>query len=87
MGVAVIPAGALGYELADLGYEVQRRVDLLEGVELLFQFVRREPEASVPSGLVVGHHAVVDEAADAHAALCVAFLPSGEFQLDDAGGW
>ena len=39
---------------------------------------RREPEASVSASLVVGHHAVADEAGDAHAALCVAFLTAGE---------
>ena len=84
--VAVVPARALGHELAGLGYEGQRRVDLLGGVELLLQFMGREPEVSVPAGLVVGHHAVVDEAGDANAALGVAFLPAGELQLDDAGG-
>ena len=85
-GIAVVPARALGHELADLGYEGERRVDVLDGVELLLELVRCEPEVGVPAGLVVGHHTVVHEAGDADAALCVAFLPAGEFQLDDAGG-
>ena len=92
VGVPVIPAGALSHELADLGYEGQRRVDLLGSVEFLLQLVRREPDIRIPTGLVIGHHAVVhhavvDEAGDAHAALRVAFLPAGQFQLDDNSGW
>ena len=74
--VAVVPARALGHELADLGYEGQRRVDLLGGVELLLQLVRCEPEVRVPTGLVVGHHAVVDEAGNAGGALWRTF-PAG----------
>ena len=58
---------------------------MLDGVELLLQFMGREPEANVSAGLVVGDHAVVHEAGDADAALCVAFLPAGEFQLDYPG--
>ena len=86
VGVVVVPARSLGHKLADFGHEGQRRVDLLGGVELLLQFVRREPEVSVPAGLVIGHRAVVHEPGNAHAALCVAFLPAGELQLDDYCG-
>ena len=52
--VSIVPARALGYELADLGYEGQRRVDLLGGVELLLQLVRGEPDIRIPTGLVIG---------------------------------
>ena len=57
------------------------------GVELLLQFVGREPEANVASGLVVGDHAVVDEACDADGSLGVVDLSAGEFQLYHDGGW
>ena len=46
----------------------------------------REPETGIPTGLVVAHHAVVDEACNAHAALGVALLPAGELQLEHHGG-
>ena len=55
----------------------------LASVELLLQLVRREPEVCIPTGLVVGDHAVVDEASNAGGAFCVTFLPAGELQLDD----
>ena len=86
-GVAVVATRALGHELAHLGYEVQRRIDVFDGVELLLQFVWREPQTGIPSGLIIGHHAVVDEACDAHAALGVALLPAGELQLNHHGCW
>ena len=85
-GVAVVTARALGHELADLGCKGQSRIDALCGVELLLQFMGREPETGVSAGLVVGHHTVVDEACYAHAALCVALLPAGELQLERYGG-
>ena len=40
VGAAVVPAGALGDELADLGDEPHAGVDFLGGVELPLQFVR-----------------------------------------------
>ena len=84
--VPVVPAGALGYELADLGYEGQSRIGLLGSVELLLQLVRCEPDIRIPTGLVVGDQPVIDEAGDAYGALCVAFLPAGQLQLDDNSG-
>ena len=62
MGLAVVPAGALGNELADGCDEGQVVVHFLGGVEFLLQFVRGEPEACVSSGLAVGDQSVVDEA-------------------------
>ena len=85
-GVAVVATRALGHELAHLGDETQRRIGVLDGVELLFQFMGREPQTGVASGLVIGHHAVVDEAGYSHAALGVALLTAGKLQLDDHGG-
>ena len=87
VGVPIVPASALGDELADLGYEAQAGVGPFYGVELLLQFVGREPEANVASGLVVGDHAVVDEACDADGSLGVVDLSPGESQLYHDGGW
>ena len=78
-GITVAAACALSHELADPGNEGQGRIDVLGGVELLLQFMGREPEVRVPAGLVIAHHAVVHEACDAHATLCIALLPAGEF--------
>ena len=47
----------------------------------------REPETGVPSGLIIGHHAVVDEPHDAYATLGIALLPASEFKLDNNGCW
>ena len=82
----VVAARALGREVADLSYEAKRQVGLIDSVELLLEFVGSEPKAAVTCGLVVGHHAVVDEGGDAHAALGVALLAAGELQLDDNDG-
>ena len=78
--VAVVAARALGDELADLGCEGQRRIELLGSIELLLQLVGSEPQAGVPPGLVVGYQAVVDETGDADGALGMALLPAGELQ-------
>ena len=72
MGIAVVAAGALGDELADLGDEGECWIYLLGGVEFLLQLVWGEPEAGVAAALVVGDQAVVDEAGNADAAIGVA---------------
>ena len=88
MGASVVPACALGDELADGGDEAQAGIlNPLGGVQFLLQFVGREPETCVPSGLVVGDQPVVYEPGYADRAFGVLDLPAGEFQLDDGGGW
>ena len=86
VGVAVVATRSLGHELAHLGCEGQGWIGVLGRLELLFQFMGREPQTGVSPSLAVGHQAVIDEAGDADAALGVAFLPAGEFQLDRHGG-
>ena len=87
VGAAVVPAGALGDELADLGDEPHAGVGFLGGVELLLQFVRGEPQPCVASGLVVGDQPVVYEPGYADGSLGVLDLSAGEFQLYHDGGW
>ena len=89
-GVAEVAAGALGDELADLGYEGHAECFiLLQLVEGFLHFHGRRPSAvpMCPGEIVGSDHEVVDGARDADGACGVLFLLLGESQGDDDARW
>jgi hypothetical protein len=99
VGAPEVPAGALGDEFADLGYEGHAQgalvcrfglpfllgVSLLQFIEEFFHFHGRWPgTVAVVSGqLVGGDHEVVDGPCDSHGPCGVFLLLLGEAERDD----